>query len=265
MDMNTQHSEIDGLQIVPLPAFQDNYIWLLRMGNTAAVVDPGDAAVVEAYLHEHGLDLVAILVTHHHPDHTGGLRALTAARSIPVYGPAGQSIDHVSEAVSEGDMVVLPDLDLRFEVLEVPGHTRTHIAFHSPGVLFPGDTLFSAGCGRLLGGTAAQLHASLQRLAALPDETAVYCTHEYTLANLAFSSEADPDNSERDRWNETCRALRASGKPTLPSTIDREKRINPFLRTSAPGVIRAVTARNGAKPSDSLECFTALRAWKDAF
>ena len=248
-----------------MPAFQDNYIWLLRKGKAAAVVDPGDADVVEAYLHEHGLDLVAILVTHHHADHTGGLRALTAARHIPVYGPARESIDGVSEAMREGDTVVLPDLELEFEVLETPGHTKTHIAFHSPGMLFPGDTLFSAGCGRLLGGTAAQLHASLQRLAALPDETAVYCTHEYTLGNLAFSSAAEPDNGERDRWHATCRALRAGGKPTLPSTIDREKRINPFLRTSAPGVIHTLTARNGAKPSDALECFTALRAWKDVF
>lgn len=265
MDMNTRHSATSGLQIVPLPAFQDNYIWLLRNGHAAAVVDPGDAEVVEAYLREHGLDLVAILVTHHHPDHTGGLRALTAARRIPVYGPAGERIEHVSEAVAEGDMVVLPELELSLEVLEVPGHTKTHIAFHAPRLLFPGDTLFSAGCGRLLGGTAAQLHASLQRLAALPDDTAVYCTHEYTLANLVFSCEAEPDNSERDGWHETCRALRASGKPTLPTTIDREKRINPFLRTSAPGVVQAITARKGTKPSDALECFTALRAWKDVF
>ncbi len=265
MDMDTQESEPRRPEIIPLPAFQDNYIWLLRTGKFAAVVDPGDADVVETYLRENALDLTAILVTHHHPDHIGGLRSLIAHRSIPVYGPAGERIDGVTRPVSEGDTMVLPGIGLRFEVLEVPGHTRTHVAFLAPGILFPGDTLFSAGCGRLLGGTAAQLHASLQRLSALPDDTAVYCTHEYTLANLAFAREADPDNSARDKWHETCRALRASGKPTLPSTIARENEINPFLRTGTPGVVQAITARNGTKPSDALDCFAALRAWKDVF
>ncbi|HRP98321.1 MAG TPA: hydroxyacylglutathione hydrolase [Rhodocyclaceae bacterium] len=263
--MNTRHSKTHALKIVPLPAFQDNYIWLARVGNHAAIVDPGDAAVVERYLAEEGLTLTAILVTHHHPDHIGGLAALVAERDIPVYGPAVEPIDGVTQRVRDGDAIALAEQDLRFTVLEVPGHTRTHVAYLAPGILFCGDTLFSAGCGRLLGGTAAQLHASLQRLAGLPDETAVYCTHEYTLANLAFACAAEPDNPDRDAWLARCRALRAEGRPTLPSTIGDERRINPFLRTDRSEVIESVTRHSGERPADELACFAALRGWKDHF
>jgi hydroxyacylglutathione hydrolase len=174
-------------------------------------------------------------------------------------------IDKLTHRVREGDEVVIEELDARFSVLEVPGHTGTHIAYLAPGVLFPGDTLFSAGCGRLLGGTARQLHASLQRLAALPDDTAVYCTHEYTLANLAFARHSDPQNHERDNWLAACQAKRDAGEPTLPSTIAREKAINPFLRTGEKGVIDAVASHTGSTPANAAECFTALRAWKDVF
>ncbi len=254
------------MQIIPLPAFQDNYIWLLRRGDAAVVVDPGDAGVVEAYLHAHALKLAAILVTHHHADHTGGIEALLAKRPmLPVFGPAAEAIAGVNRPVREGDEIALPVLDLEFAVLEVPGHTRTHIAFLAPGMLFCGDTLFSAGCGRLLGGTAAQLHASLERLAALPGDTAVYCTHEYTLSNLRFACAADPDNRDRDEWLDHCRRLRDQGLPTLPSTVERERRINPFLRTRALGVVEAVTAHAGHRPQDERACFAALRAWKDTF
>jgi len=230
-----------------------------------AAVDPGDAAVVERYLSEQGLRLVAILITHHHPDHVGGVLELVAGRDIPVYGPAAEAIDGVNRPVAEGDAVDLPELGARFATLEVPGHTRTHVAYLAPGVLFCGDTLFSAGCGRLLGGTAPQLHDSLRRLAELPADTAVYCTHEYTLANLAFARAAEPGNPARDAWQAECEALRAAGRPTLPSRIGREREVNPFLRTAEPGVIEAVAAHTGTRPADSLACFTALRAWKDVF
>lgn len=250
---------------MPLPAFNDNYIWALRRGNLAAVVDPGDAQVVERWLADNGIDLTAILITHHHSDHTGGIAALTARRDIPVYGPAAHDIRGVTAGVSEGDEIAVPELDLRFEVLEVPGHTATHIAFLGHGMLFPGDTLFSAGCGRLLGGTAEQLHASLERLKQLPGETRVYCTHEYTLANLKFARAAEPGNAERDAWFKHCEALRAAGEPTLPSTIERERAINPFLRIENAEVIAGVAGHTGARPRNAQDCFTRLRAWKDNF
>jgi len=237
----------------------------MRRDRWAVVVDPGDAAVVERYLAAEDLQLAAILLTHHHADHVGGVAELTAARDIPVFAPAAAGIAGTNRPVAEGDEVVLDEIGLRFQVLEVAGHTATHVAYLAPGILFPGDTLFSAGCGRLLGGTAAQLHESLQRLAALPGDTAVYCTHEYTLANLAFARVAEPANPDRDEYLLECEALRDAGKPTLPTTIERERRINPFLRASEPAIMAVLTDRTGERPRNSLACFTALRAWKDVF
>lgn len=253
------------MNIIPLPAFRDNYIWLVHDGQHAVVVDPGDAGPVLDHLARHGLELCAVLVTHHHPDHVGGLQSLLEHRQVPVFGPIHETIVGVSHPVGEGDTITLPGLELSFQVLEVPAHTVGHIAYFAPGVLFCGDTLFSAGCGRLFEGTAAQLQVALTRLAALDGDTRVYCTHEYTLSNLAFARVAEPDNPERDRYLAHCEALRAAGKPTLPTTIAQEKRINPFLRTEAPGVIAAVTTRTGERPATALDCLTALRSWKDAF
>ena len=207
----------------------------------------------------------------------GGLYARTIL-SLPIQDPTAGFIcfsRHVLESIDLHTLATRGygfQIELKyrcilagFRVLEVPGHTATHIAYLAPGILFPGDTLFSAGCGRLLGGTAAQLHDSLGRLAALPGETAVYCTHEYTLANLAFAHAAEPENPEREAWESECRALREAGRPTLPSTIERERRVNPFLRTADPAVVEAIAAHSGERPATSEECFAALRAWKDVF
>ncbi len=181
------------MQIIPLPAFRDNYIWLLRHGATATVVDPGDAAPVLRYLADEGLTLAAILITHHHSDHVGGVDALLAAHPVPVYGPAREDIASITRRVGGGDRVSVAGVE--FQVIDVPGHTAGHVAYYAAPNLFCGDTLFAAGCGRIFDGTPAQLHASLERLAELPGDTQVYCTHEYTLSNLAFAAAVEPNNN----------------------------------------------------------------------
>lgn len=257
------------MDIIPLPAFRDNYIWLLHDGHHALVVDPGDAAPVEEGLARLGLSLKAILITHWHADHVGGLARLLARWPVPVFGPAAETIDGVSKHVREGDEVRLAEPAVAFTVMDVPAHTAGHIAYVGidlePGVVFCGDTLFSAGCGRLFEGTPAQLANALAKLAALPADTRVCCTHEYTLSNLAFARAAEPDNPERDAYARECAARRERGEPTLPSTIGRERAINPFLRADRPGVIDAVAAHTGERPADALACLAALRAWKDRF
>ncbi len=259
--------------LLALPAFADNYLWLLHDGLDAVVVDPGDAAPVERLLDDLGLRLAGILVTHHHPDHIGGLAALRprlAATKGLVYAPAGEAIPGPVHTLKDGDRVEL--LGLGFEVMDVPGHTAGHIAYmqrdgagagQAPW-LFCGDTLFSAGCGRLFEGTPAQMHRSLSRLAALPDRTQVCCTHEYTLANLRFAAAVEPGNTAIQEHLELCTAVRASGRPTLPSHIALERRINPFLRCSEPEVVAAARAQ-GALSDDPVAVFAALREWKNRF
>jgi len=255
------------LELDPIPAFNDNYIWALRARGSpgVVVVDPGEAAPVEAYLREHDDDLVAILITHHHYDHTGGVAALSSKRTIPVIGPANPAISGVTQAVGDGDTVTVLGVD--FHVLAVPGHTLDHIAFHAPAaaVLLCGDTLFAAGCGRLFEGDAAMMHRSLQRLATLPPSTRVYCAHEYTLANLRFALAADSDNRTLQLRAETAAELRARGLPTLPSTIALERATNPFLRCTEPALWSSATKRLSYPPEDAETSFAALRAWKDAF
>ncbi|MHB8785033.1 MAG: hydroxyacylglutathione hydrolase [Thauera sp.] len=257
------------MDIIPVPAFRDNYIWLAHDGRHALVVDPGDAAVVEQALDRLGLQLGAILVTHHHPDHVGGLGQLLARSAVPVFGPAGESIEGVSDPVFDGDEIRVATPALGFRVLDVPGHTAGHVAYVAmdiePGLVFCGDTLFSAGCGRLFEGSPAQLAASLAKLAALPPTTRVYCTHEYTLSNLAFARVAEPDNPARDAYALQCESLRTRGEPTLPTTIGRERAINPFLRCDQPSVAGAVAAHAGQALQDEVACLAALRAWKDGF
>lgn len=253
------------LQAIPLPALADNYIWLLTGADgAAAVVDPGDAApVLEAV--ERGLRPEAILVTHHHADHIGGIPELQQRLGLPVYAPEEARIALACTRVREGDQVELPGLGARLAVMEVPGHTLSHVAYAGAGHLFCGDTLFSLGCGRLFEGSPAQMLASLERLAALPADTLVCCTHEYTEANGRFACAVEPDNPARDAHLAEVRTLRAAGRPSLPSTLARERAGNPFLRLEAAGVQASLAQRLGRPPRDRLEAFASLRAWKDEF
>lgn len=253
------------LSVFPVRAFQDNYVWTLTRDGLAAVVDPGDARPVLAHLRAEKLELCAILNTHHHADHVGGNAELLQHYKVPVFGPYDERIPTVSKRLREDDRFRLAEFDIEFAVFEIPGHTRTHIAFYGGGMLFCGDTLFACGCGRLFEGTPQQMHVSLGKLAALPDATRIYCGHEYTLSNIRFARAADAANAELARWEEDAKALRAKDQPTLPSTIAREKRANPFLRCDQPGVIAAASAHAGRPLKDPVSVLGAIRDWKNNF
>lgn len=256
------------LDVRPIPAFQDNYIWMIfcpREPRSVAVVDPGDAAPVLAVLEAGGLALAAILATHHHRDHVGGVPALVAATGARAFGPARERVPLPAVPLAGGDRLDLPELGLAFDVLDVPGHTAGHIAFTGHGALFCGDTLFSAGCGRLFEGTAGQMLASLDALAGLPDATQVYCGHEYTEANLRFAASVEPGNSSIMDYVKRAAGLRARGLPTLPSTIGLEKRVNPFLRSRHENVKSAAERRAGRLLPTPVEVFAEIRSWKDTF
>jgi hydroxyacylglutathione hydrolase len=256
---------MDITTIVPIRAFQDNYIWCLRRRATAVVVDPGDADPVLEYLSHEGLQLAAILTTHHHGDHVGGNTALLAKYNVPVFGPAREDIPGITRKLREGDVIEVPGIGLILQVFDVPGHTAGHIAYFGEGVLFCGDTLFSCGCGRLFEGTAMQMHSSLSKLAALPGSTLVYCAHEYTLSNLRFARAADPDNPEIERREGSARTALADGRPSLPSTIESELAANPFLRSSNAEVATSASRFAGRSLTNPLEVFATLRKWKDGF
>ena len=258
------------LTILALPAFQDNYLWLIHDGVHAAVVDPGDAGPVLAALAEHGLQLTAILLTHHHADHIGGVPRLLEHAQVPVFGPANENIAVVTVPLANGARVDVPGLALAFDVLDVPGHTRGHIAYIShcqpKKWLFCGDTLFAGGCGRLFEGTPAQMAASLAKLAALPGDTLVYCAHEYTLANLKFAAAVEPDNRALQLRLVSEAGKRGDNVPTVPSTIELEQATNPFLRVDAPGIIASLEAAGRVQPGATpVERFSALREWKNVF
>ncbi|UTV28310.1 hydroxyacylglutathione hydrolase [Photobacterium atrarenae] len=251
------------LTVKSIPAFNDNYIWLIHSpDNHCVLVDPGDAAPVIKVLEQEQLILDAILVTHHHHDHIGGISELK--RHYPkanIVAPVNEPIPGASQTVNDGDQVEI--FGERFMVLGVPGHTSGHVAYVGDGKLFCGDTLFSAGCGRLFEGTPEQMYLSLQKLAALPEETEVYCAHEYTSSNLAFALVAEQDNPHLQRYRETVSRLRAHGISTIPSTLRQEKLINPFLRCDQASIKKSVADK--AFDDSDLETFAALRRWKDDF
>lgn len=264
------------LTIHPIPAFNDNYLWCLHDGAQAVVVDPGDATPVLHYLQQNHLQLCGILVTHHHGDHVGGIpRLVQQFQGIPVWGPAGENIPALTHPLRQDDQITLP-LGLVLNVLDVPGHTRGHIAYYCADAgagagadagpaLFCGDTLFSSGCGRLFEGTPDQMFASLGLFRRLPCATRVYCTHEYTLSNLKFALAVEPDNAPLQQRQHQVEQLRAQGLPSLPSTLALELQVNPFLRTDQPGVVDAVARNCGTRPASEAQTFARLRAWKDNF
>lgn len=258
-------------EIIAVPAFRDNYIWLIVEPDSRHtwIVDPGDAAPVLERLQDDALKPVGILLTHHHPDHTGGVDALLRRHPVPVYGPVSERIPQITDPLGDGDRITVAGRES--QVIEVPGHTLDHIAFFLPGqeqaapLLFCGDTLFAGGCGRLFEGTPEQMHRSLQRLAALPGDTRVYCAHEYTRANLQFAIAAEPDNDALNKRLETVREQRNAGRITIPSSIDLELRTNPFLRCHSSGIVRQLQTHGKRTLEDETAVFAALRQWKDNF
>ena len=252
------------LQVITIPAFEDNYLWLLVHGHYAAVVDPGDAQPILRYLDQHHLTLCAILCTHHHADHVGGNRELLARFKVPVYGPAHENIPGRTHPVVQGDSVKLPELDLELSVFDVPGHTAGHVAYYGAERLFCGDTIFACGCGRLFEGTPQAMYQSLSKLAQLPDATLVYCAHEYTLDNIRFAKVVEPANSDLLAREIQDRATRAKNLPTVPSNLALEKRTNPFLRSHVPAVIHAAQQYAGRPLPEPWQVFATVRSWKDA-
>ena len=255
--------------VIRIPAFKDNYIWLLRKGASAVVVDPGDARPVLDLLEREGLTLTSILITHHHADHQGGVARLLENYAAPVFGPAAESITAITRPLFGGETIRLESLDLELQVLAVPGHTLGHLAYFGSGCLFCGDTLFTGGCGRLFEGTPAQMHDSLTRLAALPEQTAVFCAHEYTETNLRFALTVEPRNRRlRERVDEVAVA-RAKGWATVPSTLALERATNPFLRCQEDEVVATARSRaalnNQAFSGDPVAVFSVLREWRNGF
>jgi hydroxyacylglutathione hydrolase len=248
-----------------VPAFRDNYIWALENGRDAVVVDPGEAAPVESFLERHGLKLAAVLATHHHADHVGGLPQLVRRWKCPAYGPAREVAADLDERLGEGDRFTVPGLGIALGVLDIPAHTAGHIAFFGDDAVFCGDTLFACGCGRLFEGTAAQMVDSLGKLARLPGSTRVYCGHEYTLANIRFAEAVEPGNAGLRERRAREEAKRARGEPTLPSTIADELATNPFLRCREPEVIASAEKHAGRHLRNPVEVFAELRKWKDGF
>ena len=259
------------ISISPIPAFNDNYIWALHDSTQAIVVDPGDAAPVKQFLEENHLSLAGILITHHHWDHTNGISALTQQwPGIPVWGPAQGRITGITQPVKQDDQITLP-LGLTLNVLGLPGHTLDHLGYFCDSIesanplVFSGDTLFSAGCGRMFEGTPEQMHGSLRLLASLPPATRIYCAHEYTASNLLFAAAVEPENPSIVEHSHKVEQLRRAGQPTVPTTLELELQINPFLRTHQASVMQSVSQKCGLIPVNATDTFAKLRSWKDQF
>lgn len=253
------------LQIQAIPAFDDNYIWVIHNDTHCVVVDPGQADGVLNFVRDHQLTIAAILVTHHHYDHCGGVNELNAASPCVVYGPDNPKIEGITHACREGDSVQINALNLEFKVIECPGHTLDHIAFYAQPWLFCGDTLFSAGCGRMFEGSPSQFMQSLTKLAALPEDTQIYCGHEYTQANLTFAAAVEPDNQAIRDYQQRVAALRKQGLPSLPNVLTTELAINPFLRCAKQSVKDSAQTRAQTSLNDINDVFACIRYWKDNF
>jgi len=258
------------LQVIPIPAFTDNYFWLLTNEERkfAAIVDPGDAEPVIRELESRNMSPVALLITHHHSDHVGGIAKLVEKYpDLDVYGPANEFIPHITKALDETKTVELKELDLTFSVMDIPGHTAGHIAYYcdeeKEKSLFCGDTIFANGCGRVFDGTMEDLYASLNKIAKLPAETLLYCAHEYTLDNIGFAKWVEPDNEDLIERQERSWELIDSSRPTVPSTLEMEFKTNPFLRTHIPEVIAKAEVIAGRETRTPVDVFTVLRVWKD--
>ncbi|MDM7860355.1 hydroxyacylglutathione hydrolase [Alteromonas sp. ASW11-36] len=256
----------DNVELTPVPAFTDNYIWTFFNASSCVVVDPGDAQPILDFCSQRNLILSAIIITHHHADHTGGIAKLCEEfPDIPVFGPNNSQIRGLTEHLGEGDSITIPALDLTFNVIEVPGHTLDHIAYIGHGGILCGDTLFSCGCGRLFEGTPAQMQQSLAKIMALPSNTQVWCTHEYTLANIDFALNVEPNNGDLQDYAQWARRQRANDLPTLPSSIGIQQRVNPFVRASSIEVKQTAEKNANQTLDDELAVFTAVRRWKDNY
>jgi len=255
------------LQIWPIPVFSDNYVWVLERDGSdrVAVVDPGEARPVLDALDARDLTVTAVLLTHNHQDHTGGLAEVVRRFGPAVYGSAADRIAGVDRPVTGGDTVSLPDLELSFDVVALPGHTLNHVGYIGHDIALVGDTLFAGGCGRVFEGTFEQMHDSLVRLAALPDDTKAYCAHEYTVANLRFARQVEPDNGPLSDRLAAAEATRAEGLPTVPSTIGYERATNPFLRCAEPAVVAAAERHADRSLEPGAEVFGVIRSWKDGW
>lgn len=256
------------IHIHPIKAFKDNYIWILHDTAYAVVVDPGISDGVIHFVQTNNLKLVAILVTHHHSDHTGGVDDLRKLFDVPVYGPRSELIPAVTQQVSESEAIVITELGINLAVLDIPGHTLGHIAFyldHPLHAVFCGDTLFASGCGRVFEGSYAQMYASLNKLSQLPNDTLIYCAHEYTLNNIRFAKCVDPNNDALIQFESLCQQLRTAQKPTLPTSLALEKTINPFLRCNDPEIIYSAQNHSKQFTSEPVKIFSILRQWKDNF
>ena len=253
------------LAIHSVPAFRDNYIWILEDGRHAVAVDPGDSAPVEDFLAAQGLELAAILATHHHADHVGGLPALVRRWKCPTFGPAREVDAPLDHRLTEGDVITVPALGIELAALDIPGHTAGHIALAGDGMVFCGDTLFTCGCGRLFEGTPAQMVDSLAKLAKLPTGTRVYCGHEYTMANIRFAEAVEPGNRKLAERKARDAARRERGEPTVPATIAEELATNPFLRCGEPEVVASAERHAGRKLKTPIEVFAEVREWKNNF